>query len=73
MISVKGIYDGKTIILDNTPVTYKCEVIVTFMEPSVSGESADDGSLAYLFKDYFDDGIRELIVDFGESIGNEQW
>jgi len=33
---------------------------------------ADDGSLAYLFKDYIDDGIREPIVDFGSAVGNER-
>ena len=33
----------------------------------------DDGSLAYLFKDYEDDCVREPLVDFGESVGNEEW
>lgn len=33
----------------------------------------DDGSLSFLFKGYEDDGIREPLVDFGESVGNEAW
>jgi antitoxin MazE len=36
-------------------------------------EGEDDGGLAFLFKDYEDDGIREPLIDFGESIGNEAW
>jgi Growth regulator len=31
----------------------------------------DDGSLAFLFKGFKDDGIREKLIDFGESVGNE--
>ena len=75
MIAVKGRYDGKTVILDNKPVTHECEVIVTFLDLDSSStvESTDDGSLAYLFKDYKDDGIREPLIDFGEAVGNEQW
>ncbi|MDR1473324.1 MAG: hypothetical protein LBI41_01975 [Lactobacillales bacterium] len=33
----------------------------------------DDGSLAYLFKDYRDDGLREKPLDFDESVGEELW
>ncbi|GAB2027036.1 AbrB/MazE/SpoVT family DNA-binding domain-containing protein [Lactovum odontotermitis] len=36
-------------------------------------EDQDDGSLAYLFKEYEDDGIREPLIDFGESMGEEAW
>ena len=72
MIAVKGRYDGTTVILDKSPVTHKCEVIVTFLETSTE-KSVDDGSLAYLFKDYIDDGLREPLVDFGAAIGNEKW
>jgi len=32
------------------------------IEPEVRGSSLDDGSLAYLFRDYVDDGIREPIM-----------
>ncbi len=39
--------------------------------PELVNDSKDDGSLAYLFKDYQDDGIREPLVDFGEPVGNE--
>ena len=73
MVAVKGRFDGTTVILDKMPVTYKCEVIVTFLDTPLPKESIDDGSLAYLFKDYIDDCIREPIVDFGAAIGNEQW
>lgn len=39
--------------------------------PELVNDSKDDGSLAYLFKDSQDDGIREPLVDFGEPVGNE--
>jgi hypothetical protein len=73
MLAIKGRYDGMTVTLDNPPAVHECEVIVTFLEPPVPEKSIDDGSLAYLFKDYTDDGIREPIVDFGSAVGNEQW
>ena len=47
-------------------------VILSFM-PQRLDAPLDDGSLAYLFKDYTDDGIREPVVDFGPAVGNEQW
>ena len=68
MLAVKGRYNGTTVVFDNIPPIKECEVIVNF--PDIP---ADDGSLAYLFKDYVDDGIREPIVDFGSAVGNEQW
>ena len=75
MLAVKGRYNGATVVLDSIPNSLElgtpikeCEVIVNF--PDIS---ADDGSLAYLFRDYVDDGIREPIVDFGSAVGNEQW
>jgi hypothetical protein len=73
MIAVKGKYDGMKVTLDRPPAIRECEVIVTFLEFPVSEKPVDDGSLAYLFKDYIDDGIREPIVDFGNAVGNEQW
>ena len=72
MIAVKGRYDGKTVFLDGAPAIRECEVIVTFLDTPIS-KDVDDGSLACLFNDYTDDGIREPIVDFGEAIGNERW
>ena len=72
MIAVKGMYDGMAVILDKKPVTHKCEVIVTFLDPVIEN-SIDDGTLAYLFKDFIDDGIREPLVDFGTAVGNEKW
>ena len=75
MLAVKGRYNGATVVFDSIPNSTElgtpikeCEVIVNF--PDIP---ADDGSLAYLFKDYVDDGIREPIVDFGSAVGNEQW
>jgi len=73
MVAVKGRYDGATVILDKTPIINECDVIVTFLENSVTDMSIDDGSLDFLFKDYTDDNIREPIVDFGKAVGNEQW
>ena len=73
MVAVKGRYDGTNVVLDKPPVTYKCEVIVTFLDPSIPEKTIDDGTLAYLFKGYIDDGLREPIVDFGIAMGNEQW
>ena len=40
---------------------------------TMRGSPLDDGSLAYLFRDYVDDSIREPIVDFGSAVGNERW
>ena len=73
MLAVKGRYDGMTVLLDKAPPINECDVIVTFLEPPVSGKSADDGSLKFLFRDYIDDGIREPIIYFGKAVGNEQW
>jgi len=70
MLAVKGRYNGATVVLDSKPPIKECEVIVNF--PDIS-PLADDGSLAYLFRDYVDDGIREPIIDFGGAVGNEQW
>jgi hypothetical protein len=82
MLSIKGRYNGSIITLDNIPIMNECEVIVTFLdfplgqksETSLQSEKfVDDGSLAYLFRDYLDDDIREPIVNFGEAVGNEKW
>ena len=73
MIAVKGKYDGRTVTLDRPPSIHECDVIITFLDPPESRKPIDDGSLAYLFRNYTDDGIRETIVDFGNAVGNEQW
>jgi len=73
MITIKGKYDGIAVTLERSPVIDECDVIVTFLETPVLNDPSDDGSLAYLFKNYSDDGIRETIVDFGKAVGNEQW
>ena len=74
MLAIKGKYNGATVVLDSKPPIKECEVIVNFPDISLSVKpTIDDGSLAYLFKDYVDDGIREPIVDFGSAVGNEKW
>ena len=73
MVAVKGRYNGMTVVLDRTPIMNECDVIVTFLENSISSKLIDDGSLDFLFKDYKDDGIREPIINFGRAVGNEQW
>jgi hypothetical protein len=71
MIAMKGRYDGATVTLDRVPIDHECEVIVTFLDSPQPVNPIDDGSLAYLFRDYVDDGIREPIIDFGKAVGNE--
>jgi hypothetical protein len=73
MLALKGRYDGRVVILDGKPPVPTSDVIVTFLDSSASPRAVNDGSLAYLFKGYADDGIREPLVDFGEAVGNEQW
>jgi hypothetical protein len=74
MLAVKGRYNGATVVFDSIPPIKECEVIVNCPDiPASVKPPADDGSLAYLFRDYVDDGIREPIVDFGNAVGNEQW
>jgi hypothetical protein len=73
MLALTGRYDGTTVVLDRKPQIPAGNVIVTFLDSPMSPRAVDDGSLAYLFKDYTDDGIREPLVDFGEAVGNEQW
>jgi len=73
MLAVKGRYNGTTVVFDSILPIKECEVIVNFPDVPVPVKPIDDGSLAYLFRDYVDDGIREPIVDFGSAVGNEQW
>jgi hypothetical protein len=73
MLAVKGRYNGATVVFDHIPPIKECDVIVNFPDISVSVNTKDDGSLAFLFRDYVDDGIREPVVDFGGAVGNEQW
>jgi hypothetical protein len=73
MITIKGRYNGAMVVFDSIPHMKECDVIVNFPDASASVKTADDGSLAYLFRDYSDDGIREPIVDFGDAVGKEQW
>jgi hypothetical protein len=73
MLALKGRYDGRVVVLNEKPPVSAGDVIVTFLDFSTSLRTADDGSLAYLFKGCADDGIREPLVDFGEAIGNERW
>jgi len=71
MLALKGRYNGSAVVFEKKPPFKECEVIVNF--PDIPASVLDDGSLAYLFKDYVDDGIREPIFDFGNAVGNEQW
>jgi hypothetical protein len=73
MFAFKGRYDGRVVVLDGNPPIPASDVIVTFLDSSVSLRTIDDGSLAYLFNGYTDDNIREPLVDFGEAVGDEQW
>ncbi|MDR2470885.1 MAG: hypothetical protein LBD09_02090 [Treponema sp.] len=79
MLALKGRYDGLAVVFDKKPQIPAGDVIVTFLDSPASERAGafekrdDDGSLAYLFKGYSDDGIREPLVDFGEAVGNERW
>ena len=73
MLTVKGRYNGSTVILDSVPHINECEVIVNFPDIPAPTKSKDNGSLEYLFRDYIDDGIREPVIDFGNAVGNEKW
>ena len=59
--------------LEKEDVLQSLQYAAWLAQTGVSLINADDGSLAYLFRDYIDDGIREPIVDFGDPVGNEQW
>jgi len=52
MLVVKSRYNGATVVFDSIPPMKECDVIVNF--PDISVPAADDGSLAYLFRDYID-------------------
>jgi len=65
MIAIKGRYNGTTVVLDSLPPVKECDVIVNFPDIPAPANCVDDGSLAYLFRDYMDDGIREPVIDFG--------
>lgn len=69
MLAVKGRYNGSMVVLDTMPNIKECDVIINFPVENTT----DDGSLAYLFKDYIDDNIREPIINFGCAVGNEKW
>jgi hypothetical protein len=73
MLALKSRYDGTAVILDRKPPVSAGDVIVTFLDspvPERVGASqrcgaslrCDDGSLAYLFESYTDDGIRWLTL-----------
>jgi hypothetical protein len=79
MLAVKGRYSGGgTVEIDASAIelTEPYEVMVSFLRPlkkTGAASAGDDGSLAWLFRDYVDDGIREPPVNFGEAVGSEQW
>jgi hypothetical protein len=47
-------------------------IVIEYLQNIDKQQEADDGSLAYLFRDYVDDGVREPLVNFGEAVGNER-
>jgi hypothetical protein len=50
----------------------KVIVIIRYLQ-NLANKQGDDGTLAYLFRNYVDDGIREPLTDFGDAVGNEKW
>jgi hypothetical protein len=70
MLALKGRYDGTAVVFDRKTQIPADEVIVTFLDFPAPQGAVDDGSLAYLFRDYTDDSIREppiVLVSFPDS------
>jgi hypothetical protein len=86
LVTVQGYFEaGKFVAEESVKISGHKRAILTILEeespvhelalqpkPQAEG-SFDNGSLAYLFRDYHDDTIREPIIDFGEAVGNEKW
>jgi len=69
MLAVKGRYNGTTVVLESKPPIKECDIIVNFPDVPAPVELSDDGSLAYLFRDYVNDGIRDPIIYSGSAVG----
>jgi hypothetical protein len=63
MLTIKGRYNGTTVVLDNKPPINECEVIVTFPEISAS-EYEQRNSLKQILKyrgqDIWEGDINEM-------------
>jgi hypothetical protein len=83
LLTIQGYFEaGKFVTEEPIKIPGHKKAILTILEeestkrepgPQAAGSPLDNGSLAYLFRDYHDDNIREPIVDFGEAVGNEKW
>ena len=85
LLTIQGYFEaGKFVAEEPIKIPGHKKAILTILEeespirdpqtgPKTEGSHLDNGSLAYLFRDYHDDRIREPIIDFGEAVGNEKW
>jgi hypothetical protein len=83
LLTVQGYFEaGEFVAVEPVKIPGHKKAILTILEeespmhkpqPKAEDSSLDNGSLAYLFRDYHDDNIREPIIDFGEAVGNEKW
>ena len=62
LLKMAGLKKGDKISID---VIEGNKIVISLAEP------VDDGSLAYLFRNYKEDGKREPLIEFGERVGNE--
>jgi hypothetical protein len=84
LLTIQGYFEaGKFVTNEPVKIPGHKKAILTILEeesplvlqpkPQAEVSPLDNGSLAYLFRDYHDDNIREPIIDFGEAVGNEKW
>jgi hypothetical protein len=72
LLTVQGYFEaGKFVAEEPVKVSGHKKAILTILEEETPIH--DNGSLAYLFRDYHDDTIREPLIDFGQAVGNEKW
>ncbi|GHT97741.1 hypothetical protein FACS1894142_2920 [Spirochaetia bacterium] len=76
LLTVQGYFEAGMFVAEE-PVKipgHKKAILTILEEESPTHEpQLDNGSLAYLFRDYHDDNIREPLIYFGEAVGNEKW
>ncbi|MDR0876560.1 MAG: hypothetical protein LBN21_00790 [Treponema sp.] len=84
LLTIPGYFEsGKFVPNEPIKIPDHKKVILTVLEeespvipqpkPMAECLPPDDGSLAYLFRNYNDDMFREPVIDFGEAVGNEKW
>ncbi|GHT64923.1 hypothetical protein FACS1894110_05600 [Spirochaetia bacterium] len=74
LLTIQGYFEaGKFVTDEPVKVPGHKKAILTILEEDSPTQASDNGSLAYLFRNYHDDNIREPIIDFGEAVGNEKW